>query len=71
LFYSMDAGDAKGEHGGLHEAAIGAGICGGPLIGAVALTLTPDAPNAGVWAVAGLLFLGLAGLIWLRWRGAR
>lgn len=69
LFYSMDAGDAKGEHGGLHEAAIGAGICGGPLIGAVALTWMDNSPNAGVWAVAGLLCLGLAGLLWLRWRG--
>ena len=30
LFYSMDVGEAKGEHGGLHEAAIGLGICAGP-----------------------------------------
>jgi len=66
LFYSMDAGEAKGEHGGLHEAAIGAGICGGPLIGAIALTLTPSTPNVGVWAVAGLLLTGLVGLLWLR-----
>jgi predicted MFS family arabinose efflux permease len=71
LFYSMDAGEAKGEHGGLHEAAIGAGICGGPLIGALALTLTPNTPNVGVWAVAGLLLLGLLALVWLRLRPAR
>jgi predicted MFS family arabinose efflux permease len=71
LFYSMDAGEAKGEHGGLHEAAIGAGICGGPLIGALALTLTPNTPNVGVWAVAGLLTAGLIGLIVLRLRPAR
>jgi len=71
LFYSMDAGDAKGEHGGLHEAAIGAGICGGPLIGALALTLTPNVPNVGVWAVAGLLFVGLGALLWLRFRPVR
>ena len=25
LFYSMDVGETKGEHGGIHEAAIGAG----------------------------------------------
>jgi len=68
LFYSMDAGDAKGEHGGLHEAAIGAGICGGPLIGAMALTLAPNTANVGVWAVTGLLMLGLGGLICLRIR---
>ena len=71
LFYSMDAGDAKGEHGGLHEAAIGAGICGGPLIGALALTLAPNTPNVGVWAVGGLLVIGTGALLWLRWRPAR
>jgi MFS family permease len=69
LFYSMDAGEAKGEHGGLHEAAIGAGICGGPLIGATALTLAPQSPNAGAGAVTALLLAGFAGLIWLRQRG--
>lgn len=70
LFYSMDAGDAKGEHGGLHEAAIGTGICGGPLIGALALTLMPNTPNVGVWAVGGLLVVGITALLWLRWRPA-
>jgi predicted MFS family arabinose efflux permease len=68
LFYSMDAGDAKGEHGGLHEAAIGAGICGGPAIGAAALTLAPNVAHASVWAVSGLLTLGLGALVWLRVR---
>jgi predicted MFS family arabinose efflux permease len=66
LFYSMDAGDSKGEHGGLHEAFIGAGICFGPAFGAAALQLAPQNPNAGVWAVSGLLVCGLMGLIWLR-----
>jgi len=68
LFYSMDVGDSKGEHGGLHEAAIGAGVCGGPLLGAVALTLAPAAPAAGAYAVTALLALGLAGLLRLRLR---
>lgn len=68
LFYSMDAGDAKGEHGGLHEAAIGAGICGGPAIGALALTLAPQATNAAAWAVSGLLAVGMGALVWLRVR---
>lgn len=67
LFYSMDAGEAKAEHGGLHEAAIGAGICGGPAIGAIALTAS-NAANAATWAVSGLLVLGLSALVWLRVR---
>jgi len=66
LFYSMDAGEAKGEHGGLHEAAIGLGIGVGPAVGAAALTLTTQAANAGTWAVSGLLTAGLAGLLWWR-----
>ena len=66
LFYSMDVGEAKGEHGGLHEAAIGLGICVGPAVGAAALTLSPHSANAGTWAVSGLLSAGLAGLVWLR-----
>lgn len=68
LFYSMDAGDAKGEHGGLHEAFIGAGICLGPAVGAAALQFVPQHPNAGAWAVTALLIGGLAGLIGLRLR---
>lgn len=68
LFYSMDVGDTKGEHGGLHEAAIGAGICVGPAVGATGLYLAPNTPNAGAFAVSGLLALGLAGLIALRLR---
>ena len=68
LFYSMDAGgESKGEHGGFHEAMIGAGICGGPLLGATALSYAPGSPNAGVYAVTALLLVGFAGLLWL-WR---
>ena len=70
LFYSMDAGDTKGEHGGLHEAALGAGICGGPLIGATALTFAPTIPHAGTYAVTALLMAGFGGLLWLRLRKA-
>ena len=68
LFYSMDVGEAKGEHGGLHEAAIGLGICIGPAVGAAALSLPAQAANAGSWAVSGLLSVGLGGLIWVRTR---
>jgi hypothetical protein len=68
LFYSMDVGDTKGEHGGIHEAAIGLGICLGPAVGAAALYLAPTQPHAGVLGVTALLVVGLAGLIGLRVR---
>ena len=66
LFYSMDVGEASSEHGGLHEAFIGAGIFLGPATGAAALTLAPQSPNAATWAVSALLTVGLGGLVWLR-----
>jgi predicted MFS family arabinose efflux permease len=66
LFYSMDVGDTKGEHGGLHEAAIGAGMFAGPAVGAASLQFLRTHPNAGAYAVSGLLLCGLAGLVWLR-----
>ena len=66
LFYSMDAGDTKGEHGGIHEAAIGLGNCVGPATGAAALWLAPENASIGAWAVSGLLTLGLGGLFWIR-----
>jgi MFS family permease len=66
LFYSMDASDTKGEHGGIHEAAIGFGIFGGPAIGAAALYIFPGAANASVWAVSSALALGYGGLFVIR-----
>ena len=69
LFYSMDAGEDKGEHGGIHEAAIGVGNFIGPGVGATALWLAPQNAGAGAWAVSGLLVFGLGGLAWLRVRG--
>lgn len=63
LFYSMDVGETKGEHGGLHEAAIGAGTFAGPAVGAAALQLLPGTANGGVLAVSGLLMVGLAALV--------
>jgi predicted MFS family arabinose efflux permease len=68
LFYSMHVGETKGEHGGLHEAMIGAGMCLGPAVGALSLCLAPGFPNAGAYAVTALLACGLAGLIGLRAR---
>ena len=42
LFYSMDVGETKGEHGGIHEAAIGAGNATGPAMAAAALAVFPE-----------------------------
>jgi predicted MFS family arabinose efflux permease len=66
LFYSMDVGEASSEHGGLHEAFIGAGIFLGPATGAAALYLWPNNPNVGTWAVSVLLIGGLGGLFAVR-----
>jgi predicted MFS family arabinose efflux permease len=69
LFYSMDVGgETQGEHGGLHEAAIGIGICVGPAVGAAALQWFPLHSNNGVFAVSILLVGGLSGLVALRVR---
>lgn len=68
LFYSMDVGETQGEHGGIHEAAIGLGICLGPAVGAGALWLAPNQPHAGAFGVTALLLVGLAGLVGLRLR---
>jgi predicted MFS family arabinose efflux permease len=68
LFYSMDASDAKGEHGGVHEAAIGAGIFLGPAIGFSALHLFPANPNSSAHLVSLVLTVGIGGLFFLRKR---
>ena len=70
LFYSMDVGETKGEHGGWHEAMIGAGCCAGPATGAAALYFFPAHPHSSAWGVASLLLVGLAGLAHLRWKGS-
>jgi len=66
LFYSMDVGETKGEHGGIHEAAIGLGNFAGPAMGAMSLYLWPHQANGGAFAVSGLLILGLGGLLAIR-----
>jgi predicted MFS family arabinose efflux permease len=68
LYYSMDAGETKGEHGGIHEAAIGLGCAAGPAVGATVLQLAPRLEHGTAMAVGALLFLGLGGLLWLRRR---
>jgi predicted MFS family arabinose efflux permease len=70
LFYSMDAGDAKGEHGGIHEAAIGIGNFVGPAVGALSLQFLPGIPNSGAIAVSVLLICGFGGLLKI-WKTAK
>jgi predicted MFS family arabinose efflux permease len=71
LFYSMDVGgETQGEHGGLHEAAIGVGVFAGPAVGAAALQWLPRNSGSGVFAVSFLLVCGLVGLIALRLKKA-
>lgn len=62
LYYSMHVGDTKGEHGGFHEAAIGAGIFGGPAIGAVSLMIAPAYRQS---SVAGVVFALAIGFAWI------
>lgn len=63
LYYSMDVGEEKGSHGGVHEAAIGIGIFGGPAIGALSAYMFPERPSSSVWGVAIVLCIGLIGLL--------
>jgi MFS family permease len=63
LFYAMDVGETKGEHGGVHEALIGVGLCCGPAVGTIALRVVPALPYAGILAVSALLTVGLAVLL--------
>jgi predicted MFS family arabinose efflux permease len=67
LFYSMDVGDTKAEHGGIHEATIGLGNFAGPAVGAAALHFLPQFPHSGAGAVGVLLLCGLGGLLGI-WR---
>jgi hypothetical protein len=70
LFYSMDRSETKGEHGGIHEAAIGLGNCAGPAVGAAALHFLPQFQNSSAVAVSLLLLCGLGGLTAI-WRAGR
>jgi MFS family permease len=70
LFYSMDASEAKGDHGGIHEAAIGVGNCLGPAVGAATLQWVPQYASSGAVAVSVLLLCGLGGLLAI-WKTAK
>jgi MFS family permease len=69
LYYSMHGSDTQGEHGGIHEAAIGLGNFAGPAVGAASLFLAPSHANASALAVSALLILGLGGLLAIWGRG--
>ncbi|ODS53955.1 MAG: hypothetical protein ABS36_12190 [Acidobacteria bacterium SCN 69-37] len=69
LFYAMDLGEAKAEHGGLHEAGIGLGVFAGPAVGALSLYLYPAVPQAGALAVAALLAAGFVAMVVIWRRG--
>ena len=66
LYYSMHVGQTKAEHGGVHEAAIGVGIFGGPAIGAASLAIFPGQRESSVIGVAIVLAAGLAALLLVR-----
>ena len=68
LYYSMDAGDLKGQHGGFHEAAIGIGLFAGPALGASSLYLAPQRPFIGALTVGGLMVMGLMAFLGIRLR---
>ena len=59
LYYTMEAGASGTRKGGIHEAAIGLGICAGPAVGFGALRLFPGHTNAGTWNIGIALVLGL------------
>jgi len=68
LYYAMHIGKAGATHGGLHEAAIGAGIFLGPAIGSSTLYLLPQHPNVAIYAIASLLLIALFVLIFINYR---
>ncbi len=70
LFYSMDVGETKSEHGGIHEAAIGLGSGSGPLLAAGSVALFPRTHGSGAIGVCALLVAGWVVLMWLRFRKA-
>ncbi len=71
LYYSMDGSEAKGEHGGAHEALIGAGICAGPALSALSLWFIPSQPLGPVLAVGAFVLVGGVGLVTVRGRAQR
>ncbi|MFH1022255.1 MAG: MFS transporter [Planctomycetota bacterium] len=64
IYYSLDYGGGKGEHGGLHEAVLGMGAFAGPLFGALAAGVGGAAAGqAAVVVVAGAVSVAGAAVI--------
>ena len=72
LFYSMNRTENRGQHGGIHEAAIGLGNFAGPTVGAASLHFLPQYASSAAVAVSVLLIFGLGGLvaIWRKGKGS-
>lgn len=71
LFYSMDVGTStQGEHGGIHEAAIGAGVFGGSAVGAVGQYVLGQA-SSSTHVVGVFLAVGFIVLLRVQARGRR
>jgi MFS family permease len=71
LYYSMDVGETKGEHGGIHESALGGGIFFGPAVGATALYFFPHAAKLGPSVISVLLFVGGIAMATIKIRSRR
>lgn len=61
FYYAMEVGDAEIDAGGKHEAFIGLGYLGGPIIGLLAFRSTQ--PNGPLETSANLLLLAAAGTV--------
>lgn len=69
LFYSMDVGETKGEHGGIHESALGGGVFVGPAVGATTLYLYPHATSLSIGVVSFLLLIGGIAMVTIKIHG--
>jgi MFS family permease len=69
IYYSLDFGEEKGEHGGAHEAIIGLGGLIGPLAGVAGATVLGSTAGAqgAIVAIAGAI--AATGLAWAARRG--
>lgn len=71
IYYSLDVGESKGEHGGLHEAIVGTGILLGPLVGTAGGALLGGARGAELCVIAVAVAVATAGSFSFLSRGSR